>query len=323
LRFCQRPANRWTVRDILNKVIPAFVTFLLFFYIQVTYASLQYFNCTPQPDGSYTLDASGEITCYQAEWLQYLGVAVYGLFVWALGIPAGLLIWMVIRKHKLYDISSKGDEMYKWVGPIYLRFKAERYWWEFMNFLRKVGILVVGCYLSAYPLFSACLAIAILGISIVLVMAIQPYEFQASNFLEVLLNFILILFFLCGILFQTGSLPVNNQYSQTIFSLLVIFLAVGFGFSAFIFVWELRATSRKVSEEDIDTMETKLARHEMHFIHTQRVLAHDRDVPTLPDGGSLSQRGSSLEDDPDLDGSRLSPLDGDNLSGDYSDDLSG
>jgi len=48
----------------------------------VQLAALELFDCTEQPDKSFSLDASAEITCFSPEWFDMLPFAALAVFVY-------------------------------------------------------------------------------------------------------------------------------------------------------------------------------------------------------------------------------------------------
>lgn len=68
------------------------------FYVPLCNFTLQYFDCTSQPDGTWTLDAEASTFCYEGTHASYIYHALYGVVVYMIGIPTFVLL--KLKQHK-------------------------------------------------------------------------------------------------------------------------------------------------------------------------------------------------------------------------------
>lgn len=280
-----KPSERelFSKHAFFDMLAPSFVTFLLFVYASLTRASLSFFDCTEQPDGSYTLDESADILCYSSEWNTYLPAAIVSTFVYAVLIPLGFAILLALRSSQLYALSAEGDDMYNWLGPVYIRYKAELFWWELLNFLRKALLLIVGAFFTTFPLFQAVLAIAILTTALMLQVTFDPYEFKETNFLETLLLFVQIMLFLAGLVFRSDEIDADGL-PQFIFVFILVAFAICFAASMVVIFWELSARYKAVPREYYDRIIQQLHEIQREELELRPAHHHFAFAPRMPFG---------------------------------------
>ena len=79
-------------------LIRSILMILVMAYIPLCNFTLQYFNCTNQLDGSWSLDAQPSLKCYDDKHMSYLPWALWGVLVYMIGIPAIVAIILRINK---------------------------------------------------------------------------------------------------------------------------------------------------------------------------------------------------------------------------------
>ncbi|KNC51334.1 uncharacterized protein AMSG_07349 [Thecamonas trahens ATCC 50062] len=276
----ERPIKTSRAWDI---IVPTYVTFLLFFYISISQATVSFFDCTEQGDNTFTLDASADILCYSSDWFTLLPLAVLGFLIYVIGIPVALFSALYIRKNKLYDVSRKGQQMYRWLGPVYLRFHVRYYWWEMVVFARKLFLIAAGSFLTGFTLFQSVTAVFILVVALWIQLLVYPFAYQKANWLEALLNFALIVLFLMGILFQSGTLPDASGMPEFIFGVAVVLFTVCLAAALYCVGCELRDVYRPITDEDLLIMQKQLGKHELEHAHSTADVSVAREAPTLVD----------------------------------------
>ena len=90
----------------------------------ITSAS-EIFVCTAQPDGSYTLNKSPDISCYSGSWFYMLPISILAYLVFG-GGSALYFIYVLIR----YDILIKDKGFNQRNKFILKRFKKKFFYWE-------------------------------------------------------------------------------------------------------------------------------------------------------------------------------------------------
>lgn len=97
---------------------------LVMFYAPLCYFVLQYFDCTSQPDDTYTLDAEPSTYCYSGVHMDNMKYAIAGVVIYMIGIPAFVFVSLKLKFKLLYEqtISDR-------YGFLYMRFKEQYYYW--------------------------------------------------------------------------------------------------------------------------------------------------------------------------------------------------
>ena len=251
----ERPIKTSRAWDV---IVPTYVTFILFFYVSIAKTTVQFFDCTEQADDTYTLDASADILCYSSEWFTLLPLAVLGFLVYVIGVPVYMLSWLFLRRHRLYELSPKGEKVYRWLGPLYLRFHVGVWGFESVIFARKLLLVVIGAFLTSFTLFQSLLAIAVLVVGLWIHLLVYPYAYSRSNWLEALYYVALIVLLLMGVLFQSNTLPNDDGMAQFVFGVFLVLFIICLAAAVYCVVLELRDVYRYVREEDLLEMQVQL-----------------------------------------------------------------
>ncbi|KNC53571.1 uncharacterized protein AMSG_01281 [Thecamonas trahens ATCC 50062] len=267
-------------RALKRRLVPAYMTFLMFVYVSVAGAALSFFDCTKQPDGSYTLDASADIVCYGSSWYELLPAAVLGVFVYAVGIPVVLLVVLIERSRHLYAVTPHGDAIYAYLGPLYLRYRPEVYWWEAIHFARKAALLAWAYFLTTFTLVQAAGALATVVGFLVAHLVVGPYEYGLANQLDALLQGIIGVLLLAGLLFQSGSLPETASMDEIVFAIVATLFVVALVVSVAAALRELYVLETPVSHEQLEGIRERLGAAEtLHFDNVE-ALAAGKAAPT-------------------------------------------
>ena len=140
------------------------------------------FECQHIEDDYYKMKSHLGFDCYSSKhvtWIMLL--AVPSLIIWVIGMPLFAFIVLLVNRNGLDS------------GPVRIIFlvlyqglKKNAFYWEFVNTLRKVLLLLFSTVLSVFPLnYSALVSIAVLVILIHIQMKIDPYEDKKHNHIEI------------------------------------------------------------------------------------------------------------------------------------------
>ena len=150
-------------------------------------------------------------------WIMLLSVP--GLILWVIGIPLFAFILLLINRNSL-----RSGPVRKIFLVLYQGYKPNAFYWEFVNTLRKVLVLLFSTVLSAYPLtYSAFLSIAVLVVLIHIQIKIDPYEDPKHNHIEIKAVIAGTMTLFCGIMFDQKS---SEEGTPTIIMIIMVFLVI-------------------------------------------------------------------------------------------------
>jgi hypothetical protein len=125
------PRHTSTRRDfkiLFNRLLNTLSAYISFLYIFMMSTASEIFVCTPQKNGSYTLNESSDILCFQGDWWFLFPLA----FVWYLVFGLGILLYfglMVIQRKK-----NLKDELFQLrFRFVLLRFKNKFFYWKIVE----------------------------------------------------------------------------------------------------------------------------------------------------------------------------------------------
>lgn len=141
------------------------------------------------------------------------------LIVWVISLPA--LALFIMYKYILKN--SQNEKIILNFLILYQGFKKSHFYWEFVNSLRKIFILLCFLMPSEVKFVSAA---AVLIISWRVQNHLQPYKVKANNEIEMLGVNIGVITLCCGMAYdqQDGSTRLNNFLLFLIISLNIIFI---------------------------------------------------------------------------------------------------
>ena len=178
------------------------------------------FECQYIEDSDYKMKAYLGFDCYDSQhtfWIFIL--AVPSLIIWVVGIPLFAFIVLLYHRNNLESGPVK-----RIFFVLYQGLKQNTFYWEFVNTLRKVLLLLFSTVLSIFPLnYSAFLSIAILVVLIHVQIKIDPYEDKKHNHIEIKAVIAGTMALFCGIVFNQNS---SEQENPTIIMLIMAFLII-------------------------------------------------------------------------------------------------
>ena len=215
----------WVVVAVLKRSVSYLTRHLvssglvLFFLVHpsVMRVMLGVFNCEEiQPGENWV--ASLQVRCWQGRHLTYaLAVALPALIIWGIGVPAVILMGLVVQRKKLNNLSVKLR-----FGYLFKGYKVTKFYWEFIIIYRKLLIIVIATFLSGVArITQALVALYLLLLFLLLHHHSLPYSHPSLNIMEhrSLLVSIATIFF--GLFYLDGSLSLVMEY--ICFSVILVF----------------------------------------------------------------------------------------------------
>ena len=168
--------RKW-VKDLKRNLVISFISIVFLLHPKLTEQSLAMFRCVEIDNGVSMMRMDTDIECYSSKHLLLcLALAVPTLIIWVITLPviALVLLFKNIKK-------GEGNKIKQYTLILYQGLKHDRFYWEFVNTLRKVLLLMS---LSLPFTLKVLVSIIILIISARLQLRLKPYRKSQNNDVE-------------------------------------------------------------------------------------------------------------------------------------------
>ena len=178
------------------------------------------FECQRIEGGDYKMKSYLGFDCYSSDhilWIMLLSVP--SLIIWVIGIPLFAFIVLLLNRNNLNSGPVKQTLL-----VLYQGLKPNVFYWEFVNTLRKVLLLLFSTVLSVFSLnYSALISVAILVVLIHVQIKLDPYDDKRHNQIEIQAVVAGTMTLFCGIIFDQDS---QDNENPVIIMLILIFLVI-------------------------------------------------------------------------------------------------
>jgi hypothetical protein len=126
-----------------QKLTGLFSFMVVGFYTLLISTVVQPFNCTKQPDGSFTLTKAPSLKCFDSAWNQHLPVIVLFFILYGLSIPLVMIFLFYRNKNRIFttDFKSRYDAL---ISPYRPRF----FYFEIVIMLKRALFVISNDFLS-------------------------------------------------------------------------------------------------------------------------------------------------------------------------------
>jgi hypothetical protein len=212
--------------DLPSKMIGSIIVQIFFFQPSIIQANFSMFNCLKLSNGKFYMTKETSIECWSRQHLFYtLALSVPGIGLWCILVPVVLLV--SLRRARLN--LDKIWERLKY-GFLYKGYKDGFFYWEFLIFFRKLGIISCAVFLSNYSVYVQALCTFIfVGFGFLLQLRWQPFKLQQLNKMEIRSIVVSAVTLYAGLFFMTDEL---NEFWKIV--LFVFMILANF---AFLYYW--------------------------------------------------------------------------------------
>ena len=186
----------------------------------ITKSTLGLFECLRINDNSFRVRMHMDYECYSTDHLMWLSViGIPNLIIWVIFCPAFAFIILFRNRNKLDDESVK-----QYYLILYQGIERNKFYWEFVNTLRKTIVLSVNTVLSMISttyriIFSVTLLIVLIRIQ----ERLRPFKSEANNKIEIKSTIAGTIVLYCGILFEETSNEEGFEgFSRMAFMFLIV-----------------------------------------------------------------------------------------------------
>ena len=122
------------------------VVVIFLIYPSLITISFGLFNCYELDPGQMWLLKDLQIKCWGSDhrrWALIIGIPM--LLFWVVGIPFTALLILIRRRHMLFE-----EETLARYKMIYQGLRQRVFYWEFINLLRKLSVIVINVFFSTF-----------------------------------------------------------------------------------------------------------------------------------------------------------------------------
>lgn len=199
-----RVFKKYSFMEMKNKIIVSTCIVLFLLHPSITGMAMGLFNCYEVDSGEFWLFKDLSVQCWRGKHPGYaFGLGVPMIIFWVIGLPvAGFLI---IRHYR-----DRLDE--EWIlrryRILFQGYRADAYYWEFVNIFRKVSMVMINTFLGIYPpIYKTFVATLTLAIILRQQEQIQPYKIKVMNEIDFRESTTSIVTLFGGMFFILESLP--------------------------------------------------------------------------------------------------------------------
>lgn len=146
-------------KDLTQTLWSLGIVFVFLVYPGTTQKMLRIFKCK-QILGNWYLESDYRHQCYDGEWFSYAMIAIAGIVVITLGVPAFTYVLLTRNRHKLFAQAKFAGRF----GFLYAKYEPQYYWFEILEMFRKVSLLGVSLFIAPGTMKQIlfCLVLAIM-----------------------------------------------------------------------------------------------------------------------------------------------------------------
>ena len=144
-----------------RNVVVSNIVILFILHPTITRSFLSLFKCVVISPEESRVSISIEMVWYSNQHILWVvAIGIPSILIWSFGIPLSCFLILYKNRSKL-----ETPEIMEYYLILYQGLKPKRFYWEFMNTIRKLIILIINIFLSTYSLFFRILPLVIFLVS--------------------------------------------------------------------------------------------------------------------------------------------------------------
>ena len=169
--------------DYKRNVVVSMITILFLLHPTLTEVALGMFQCIQIDEDDYKVRIDLNIDWYSGEHILWcLFIAFPMIIFWVIGCPTFVLFVLIRNRENLDE-----PKVQRYFIVLYQGLKKDKFYWEFVNTLRKVLIVWVNVFLAQYDSFyKGILAVVLIIILFRVQLVLMPYKDEEVNECEYL-----------------------------------------------------------------------------------------------------------------------------------------
>ena len=207
--------KRSWVKGLKRTLAISFISIVFLLHPRLAQEGFSIFRCVEIDSGNLKVRVDTDIACYSFEhikWCILLGIPI--LLVWVTSLP---LIALILMHRSVRKENSEGELKQNFL-ILYQGLKTKHFYWEFVNSLKKVIILI--SFLFPEP-FKIGVPILTLLVAWRVQNYLRPYKYSHNNEIDMLGVNVAIVTLLCGMIYnQVNTLNSLNSVLLMIMTIL-------------------------------------------------------------------------------------------------------
>ena len=171
------------MKNLTRNIVISFISIVFFLHPRLASTSISIFEWVKIDEGIYKVRIDTSMDWYSGEhiyWWFLLGVSI--LTFWVISLPLFALILLFKNIHR-----GENSKINMHFLILYQGLKKNWFYWEFVNSLRKVLILIIFAALTTFsPLYRIVLSVIVLTISARVQIYLDPYKNSKHSEIELL-----------------------------------------------------------------------------------------------------------------------------------------
>ena len=218
--------NKWCL-DLKRNIVVSVIWIIFLLHPTITKSSLLIFECTNVDKNDKRMSLYIKYVWYSSQHLFWIvWVSIPNFLVWIAGAPL-LALYILFKYRKRLE-----DEKIKtYMLVLYQGLKPRTFYWEFVNTIRKVLILMCSVFLSTEnSLYRILISIIILLAIIRVQLKLKPYKLEENNEIEQKAIYAGIITLFWGLIFS------QEEYSVALFNTFAFLLLISVN-AIFFIIW--------------------------------------------------------------------------------------
>ncbi|CAI2378011.1 unnamed protein product [Moneuplotes crassus] len=171
--------NRKWVKDLKRSLIISLITVIFILHPKLTERSISIFRCVSIDEDVQVVSIDTNIGCYSYTHIKWsLLIAMPMIIIWVISCPLIVLILILKGKHQ-----DKNGAVRRYFLNMYQGLKPNAVYWEFVNTLRKIIILLSLLMTKTVSIF---ISLSVLIITSRIQINLKPYKNEAHSRVEYL-----------------------------------------------------------------------------------------------------------------------------------------
>ncbi|CAI2361643.1 unnamed protein product [Moneuplotes crassus] len=132
--------------DLKRSMVVSMICIIFLFHPTLAVKSLAMFLCADVDEGDSRMKYHLEYQCYSVDHIKWIClVSIPTLIIWVIGVPCILLRILIQNRSKLGE-----PKMQRYLLMLYQGLKERKFYWEFINGLRKLAILCINSFMDRF-----------------------------------------------------------------------------------------------------------------------------------------------------------------------------
>ena len=208
LRWGWRPRRLFTWASLRDSYVPSFMLYMHMYYITGISKTIEILWCEGDPEkGELYLRANPAIRCWEGEHLILVAVDMLAIIVYFVISPSS---YFYVLGHLYPRLGRNHPRLFANFGFIYSRFEERMYYWEVVEMVRKIGLVLVMVLISN-PQYQTFCAFACVGFVMLMHFYNRPYIKLVYDVYDMVSSAVQVLILVLGLLVNARKVEEDEK----------------------------------------------------------------------------------------------------------------